>query len=205
MNFPFLASVVIFVIVLTRQLRRNSKLKTKQENDFWERERRADSVRRKPLDNLEYIHIPLEHLPVNRLPDNEKVHEYLEILHTLSEQNIVNLTGYSNTELKLEYGAPNLTVLTEYDQNYTILVRTLQQWADVLYREGLIEETCAVLEFALKTRTDVSKTYYTLAEIYTNRNESKRLHELTAIAESLKSVNRNAILRSLAEMQKQDS
>ena len=37
----------------------------------------------------------------------------------------MHLTGYTNTDLKLEYGAPNIKLLSAYDQRYTTLARTL--------------------------------------------------------------------------------
>ena len=53
-----------------------------------------------------------------------KVEDYKQIILTLKDLPIVNFTGISNTELKLRYGAPNIDLLTQYDQNYTLLVRT---------------------------------------------------------------------------------
>ena len=35
-------------------------------------------------------------------------------------------------DLKLEYGTANINDLSQYDQNYTLLVRTLQKWAEAL-------------------------------------------------------------------------
>ena len=58
---------------------------------------------------------------MDALPDNERAEEYRSLLTSLSTQPVVNLTGFTNTDLKLEYGTANITCLTEYDQNYTLL------------------------------------------------------------------------------------
>ena len=81
------------------------------------------------------------------LQDNPRIEDYRQIILSLKDQPIVNFTGLTNTELKLQYGAPNITLLTTYDQNYTLLVRTLQQWAQALYDGGFSKEACQLLEF----------------------------------------------------------
>ena len=199
MIIEILASLIIFSLVLSHTLKRRKREDTQTIQDFWARERQADSVRRKPLDNLEYITIPMDRMPTELLPDNAAVQEYLDILKTLSTQGIVNLTGYSNTDLKLEYGTANITILSEYDQNYTVLVRTLQQWADILLENGCTAEAETIMEFAIGTRTDVSRTYYKLADIYAVRLETEKIRSLVETAETLHSANKNAIVRTLQE------
>jgi tetratricopeptide (TPR) repeat protein len=195
----FFASCIIFFLVIGRIIRSNNRRSRKSEQDFWEREREANSVRRKPLDDLAYIIIPLEQLPVSILSEHETVRECLEIINSLAKQKIVNLTGYSNTDLKFMYGAPNITVLTEYDQNYTMLVRTLQKWAEALLEAGYISEARSILEFAVSIKTDVSKTYYVLAKIYSDCGEPHRIHDLAQTAETLNSAQKNTLIRNLKE------
>ena len=200
MKFPILASIIIFCLVINHANRRNSRLQKKQDDSFWERERQANATRRKSLDDLNYIRIPLEELPTELLPENEVVQGYVETLRGLAETNIVNLTGYTNTDLKLRYGAPNITLLTQYAQNYTILVSTLQLWADALLKEGLSEGAAKIMEFAVRTETDVSRTYYRLAEYYLSLGRPEELTVLKRAAEKLRSSNRDQILRHLESL-----
>lgn len=199
MRFPILASLIILIVVFSRLMRKNNRLREKEEMSFWEMEKKANSTRRKSLDGLDYIHIPLSGLPVDALPEDEVAADCVDILRSLSEQKIVNLTGFTNTELKLEYGAANISLLMQYDQNYTLLVSTLQKWADCLYAAGCFRAVQIVLEFAVSTHTDVSKTYYTLARIYDANGEPEKIKELISIAESLRSVSREPIVRKLRE------
>ncbi len=199
MSLALLASLIIFCMVIYRNINLQSKKKKQVEQSFWERERQSNSVRRKPLDDLEYITVPLDKFPIGLLRDNSTVAECIETLETLSGQHIVNFTGYSNTDLKLEYGTANITVLTEYDQNYTLLVRTLQKWADILLAEDYSNEAEVLMEFAIHTRTDISRTYYKLAEIYASRLETERIQNLIHIAETLRSSTKNVIVRTLQE------
>lgn len=199
MKLIILASLIIFSALLSNVLKRSRKARAAEEKAFWDREREANSVRRKPLDDLDYITIPLEQLPTNILPEDSVIAECLEILQSLSEQRIVNLTGYTNTDLKLEYGAANISLLSEYDQNYTLLARTLQKWADILLQNGFTNEAQTIMEYAITTHTDISHTYYKLAELYATHLETEKVNELILVAESLRCPHKDAIVRTLRE------
>ncbi len=200
MNLVFLASLIVFIIFLSIRIKRQNKIQQENEKSFWERERLANSVRRKPLDNLNYIHIPLETFPTHVLQEDETVLECVDLMESLTAQKIVNLTGYTNTDLKLEYGTANITVLTEYDQNYTLLIRTLQKWADTLIAAGYAGEAAILMEFAVSTQTDISRTYYQLAEYYVSQRESEKIQWLKDTAAGLRSSNRNIIMNHLKEL-----
>lgn len=199
MKLPVLASLIIIGLIVTYNSKRYIRKKEENDQHILDIERDANNVRRKSLDNLDYIHIPLERLPVEALPEDDTVKECLETLRTLNTCRIVNLTGYTNTELKFQYGTANITPLTEYDQNYTLLVCTLQKWADHLMEAGLKDEAEKVLEFAMDTNTDVSRSYYMLAEIYASHGKEDHIRDLIKRAEGLKSLNSKGIVRTLQE------
>lgn len=199
MKFYILASFIVFILIISHNLRKYRKMQNAAELGFWEKERLANETRRKPLDNLDYIKIPLEELPMHLMEEEEQVADCLRTINELSVLPILNLTGRTNTDLKLEYGTANITVLTEYDQSYTLLASTLQQWAALLYKAGHVEECRRVLEFAVSTRTDVCASYDMLADIYLQTGETARIQNLSETAETLNSLNRNVILRHLQE------
>ncbi|MBQ7933481.1 MAG: hypothetical protein IJ327_01655 [Lachnospiraceae bacterium] len=199
MKFPIFASFIIFVIVVKHAIKKQQNSKQNIEESFWDRERRSNSVRRKSLEDLDYIKIPLDELPLEVLTENPEVAQCIATIKELADTPIVNLTGYSNTDLKLEYGTANITQLSQYDQSYTLLVSTLQKWAEYLYQAGFMQETLQILEFALSTGTDVSKTYYLLAELYISRGEPDKITHLIEMAQELRSINRSSIVRTLQE------
>lgn len=199
MNLLILASLIVFSLTLAYMLKRTKRKEAEAEQSFWERERQANSVRRKSLEHLNYISIPLETLPTSLLRDDPTVAECVELLQNLSGESIVNLTGYSNTDLKLEYGTANITALSEYDQNYTLLVRTLQKWADILLEKNHPQAAETVMEFAVQTNTDVSRTYYKLAELYAVEGQRDKIQNLITTAQTLRSANKKAIVRTLQE------
>lgn len=199
MNFLIFASTLVFGFIIAIAVSRSNKTAAAQQQKYWQKEMAANNTRRKPLDDLDYIKLPMEIFPMDLLPDVPKVNDYRQIILSLSECPIVNFTGISNTDLKLRYGAPNIELLTSYDQNYTLLVRTVQQWAQALYDAGHMAEACQLLEFAVSTGTDVSGTYRLLCEIYHKQGTPDKIAGLLPIAESLNSAMKKPIVRILQE------
>jgi len=221
MKTLFLSSLISFCLLIFLLNKRHSKMEKSMKEAFWKREEEANHTRRKSLDNLPYITIPLEELPLAchitgdaaavrntgdaatvRNTDDAAANETIsgeckEILRSLSTRKIVNLTGYTNTDLKLSYGTANITCLTEYDQNYTLLVSTLQKWAEVLYRGGAKKECRQVLEYAVSIGTDVSHTYFLLADLYDEEGESDLKYNLIEKAYGLSSLSSKVIVRTL--------
>ncbi len=200
MRFPFFASFIVFCIWLGYELHKRRNIETKADNDFWQKEAKANNTRRKSLDTLDYIEIPFDQLPISTLSTDPVVSDCQNTLRELSLSPIVNLTGISNTDLKLQYGAPNIELLSQYDQRYTVLARTLQSWANALYEEGYANEARQILEFAMKTRTDVSASYKLLSAIYQEIGRADLIKDLIPIAESLNSPLKSHILQNLNEL-----
>ena len=209
MKFPFLATFILFIVLFNVRLRLASRKEEQQEEKFWDRELRSNSVRKKSLDTLEYVHLPYGLLPFGTAGDDENLQAIEDELTALKDLKIVNLTGITNTDLKLEYGTANITALTEYDQNYTTLVIALQKWGDALYTLGRFEDAASVLEFAVKTRTDITATYRLLIDMYKTKlglNEQeiqRKLDGLVPIANSLNSLSRSTILKLLEPAEKE--
>ncbi len=194
---PFLSSLIVLCILIAYKNRKYEKMEEKYKKDFWDLESKANTTRKKSLDNLDYVLIPFEKLPMEILRDNPKVSECHRLLTELSTQKIVNFTGLTNTDLKLAYGAANINCLSDYDQNYTLLVRTLQEWAELLYKSNYIEEAKTVLEFSISTCTDVSHSYYLLADIYDISGDAVKKDELIGTAEKINSPMSKVIVQTL--------
>jgi hypothetical protein len=164
-----------------------------------EQERQANAVRKKSLDDLEYITIPFDRLPFDLAGDNETLKSDEDAILAMKDSKVVNFTGISNTDLKLTYGAPNLPLLTEYDQNYTNLVKYLDSWGSHLVDEGYKTEARKVLEFAVECRTDLKSTYLLLADLYVENFEFDKMDHLIEVAGELNSLMKGPIVRSLKE------
>ncbi|MCM1262155.1 MAG: hypothetical protein NC313_05495 [Butyrivibrio sp.] len=199
MKFPFFASFIVFIVWLSYEIAKHNRIDADVNKEFWRKEHKAGKTPKQPLDMLDYITIPYESLPINTLPNDEQVAEYIETINSLSDSPIVNFTGITNTDLKLQYGTLNIDRLSRYDQNYTILARTLDRWASYLYKKGYIAEARDILEFAVSTKTDVSGSYKLLCQIYNEENTPEKIKALYPAAESVNSIMKNTIVRILQE------
>ena len=168
--------------------------------DFWNREDQANQIRRKDISNLPYITIPLEKFPIG-ISDDEELTDYENDLKTLASRKILNLSHQSNTDLKLAYGPANLPALSEYDQNYTTLLRNLVAYADCLIKNGFKAEAVPVLEFGISIDSDIRANYTLLAELYKEQGNASKIQELIDKAASLDSMMRSAILEQLHTLQ----
>lgn len=181
-------------------MHKDSKKMTGQQS-FLEREKEANTAPAQSLKDLDYITIPLDRLPFGVLTGHKEVEHMEYTIRNLAKdtRKIVNLTGITNTDLKLTYGAVNIVKLMEYDASYITLIKTLQEWADVLYEEGLYKEVVSLLEFSVSTKCDISETYHMLCDIYKNHlglSQSEAIGKIKALqpyAAELKSMNKDSI------------
>jgi len=200
MAFPFLGLFIIFLSVAAYYRKRATAQQKKVTEDFWNRENQANQIRRKDISNLPYITIPLEKFPIG-ISDDEELTDYENDLKTLASRKILNLSHQSNTDLKLAYGPANLPALSEYDQNYTTLLRNLVAYADCLIKNGFEAEAVPVLEFGISIDSDIRANYTLLAELYKEQGNASKIQELIDKAASLDSMMRSAILEQLHTLQ----
>lgn len=197
MNFIILASTLIVGLIISISNKKANTVQEKEETNFWTKEYKSNFVRKKPLDNLDYITIPEDILSMQPVNASAQTLSYLQDLNDMSSFKIVNLTGISNTDLKLTYGTANITVLSEYDNHYTQMVTILQKLAESLVASEDIEHAIRVLEFSISTGSDVSKTYYLLSELYKQIGTPEKNHFLIQHAEEIQSIMKDSILRNL--------
>jgi hypothetical protein len=189
--------IVIFFVAYFRK--KSTRDQQAVEDSFWERENLANNTRKQSLDDLSYITIPLEKFPIGIYKDPDlKAPETL--LTALSSKKIVNLDAFTNTDLKLQYGAANLDILTEYGENFDALCRALADYGEALYEDGHREEARTVLEFGIESGSDISRNYLTLGKIYREEELDSDFNELLSHARELISPMKDSIVHHLEAM-----
>lgn len=187
---------IILLSVFSFLRNRSSNSFQEKQDAFWEKERQANLSRRKDISNLDYIQIPLDTFPIGQFTDDTLAR--LETsLEDLSSRKILNLSGISNTDLKLEYGAANLPVLSEYDANFTTLARTISAYGSRLAELGHCQEAVRVLEFGIKCRTDVSTNYIILYKLYKECGETEKANELAETVRNSDMLLKDSILAQI--------
>ena len=106
---------ILILFLLQHNMKKNSKKEKINNETFWKR-------------------IP----DTLTCPDtqDERILKEWHTIEALKEKKILNLSGFTNTDLKLEYGVGNLTELTDYDNNYVTLSRSLARIAELLTEQG---------------------------------------------------------------------
>lgn len=198
MNLLIFASFMVFGTWLTIQLKKSRKLNEKAEKDFWEEEAMADSVRKKQLEDSDFVIFPFDKLPTEESFSPNPVPESLPLLMSLADKKMVNLNGISNTEVKKRFGVANLTVLTEYDTNYETFVKHIYLLCQHLYDIGRIEEALMLSEETILTGTDSLSHYKLIIQIYREQGNPAGIDWLKEKADGIHSLTRGAILRALS-------
>lgn len=176
---PILTVFIVFLVVLTYHIKKSDAAQAKIDDSFWEKERKANAVRKQDISKLEYLTIPLEKIPYRIHTETE------DAFFALAEKPMVNLTGISNTDLKLTYGTANLTPLSEYDANFMEMVILLPEYTAQLLDAGYEDTARMLLEFAVNSKADSSKIYRQLADIYRLHGENDKLDWLRSFCQQL--------------------
>ena len=198
MNLVIFASFTVFGIWLSYQLRKNSKLNEKASSDFWQEESMANSVRKKQLEESDFVLFPFDKLPAEESFSPEPVPDCFTVLKELSDKKMVNLNGISNTEVKKRFGVANLAILTEYDTNYEIFAKNIYLLCQHLYDIGRKEEALMLSEETILTGTDSLSHYKLIIQIYREQGNLAGISWLEEKAENIHSLTKGAILRALA-------
>lgn len=189
--FPFLTIFIVFCVILTYYIKKSDSSQQKVMDEFWEKERQSNAVRKKDISELNYITIPLDKLP-------EPLHTSTEEkFFALAEKPMLNLTGISNTDLKLTYGTANLEILSEYDNNFTEMVALLPVYAKELQHAGFPRTARTLLEFGIECNADSRKIYQMLAADYERSSEPDKMLWLRKQSEQLPSFTKTAVQKDL--------
>lgn len=193
---PIFSCIIIFCLWLRYELKKSSRQSESNRNSLFEREAKANSTRKKSISTLNYITISEKTILFLEINDN-KIKKYQNGFNNLIDKKIVNLSGMTNTDLKMEYGVGNFAVLCEADTNFNELVRLLHNYGKRLNELDYISESVEVLEYAISIGSDMSITYKLLTEIYIAKNMSDKIKSLIQSAEQLDSLTKNSILSHL--------
>ncbi len=191
---------MLIIAVITINRKRSDAKQADLNKTFLERENEANATRRQDISVLKYIKIP------ERLtdPENEVLKELcadeLKELKRLSDEKLLNLTIYSNTDLKLMYGPQNLDDLSLYDNNFTSFEVTVTSLARKCIDNDMEGEAIPYLEFAIAHKTTDSQIYVLLGNAYKNRGQLDKVQTLIDGLEGQEFLMKKTILEKLSQI-----
>ena len=195
--------IILIVIQLYLKKRYTFWLRTLKKN-YWEREQKANSTRKQDISSLNYIKWD-DALPaidnsltladiLNNSPEALKAYNNIQ---TLKTEPMLNLSEYSNTDLKLKYGVANLDTLTQYEDNYTSFIKSLSELGHILIEHKDISDATAFLEYAVRIGSDIRLTYTDLYSLYSEAENASKIRQLRQYASIIKSVNKDLIVSAI--------
>lgn len=194
----FFICFIVFIIWLRVKTKQGEKVSTWNEG-YWQKEYQSNFARKKDLDDLNYITVDLDRVPMDAdCPEEER--DLYEQLQKILEQPVINLSTMSNADLKLAYGIANFEKLSIYDQNYTRLIRTLNRLGNYCFDNGSMNRAKQILEYAIELGSDISSTYTTLANIYLQEDSIEKIQVLIDQIDQTDTFMKESIKTKLTEM-----
>ena len=190
--FVFLAIFIIFLLYINFLLHKNRRAQEDLEKAFWDREQAANLTRRKDISNLNYLTITSAEIPSNLSTDAQKA------LLALCGTDMINLSGMSNTDLKMEYGVANLDTLSACDERFSLFQTNAAVYAQELADAGDVSAARSLLELAVTHQADNSAVYTQLASMYQAAGETEKIQHLKELAGQLPALSQQIILSKLA-------
>lgn len=193
----FFLSFIVFVLWLRVKMNRTNSESNKDSDAFWEREEKANFARSKDISTLSYLKVSEAELPFSNSAEDEQ-ETYLEgEVKKFLNKKMINLSAFSNTELKEQYGIANLDTLSEYDQNFLLFIRNLSNWGCYLYEKNDLARAKQIMEYSISIESDISKVYTTLGHIYAAEGNLQKINDLITTVENSDAALKTSIVRQL--------
>ena len=196
MNFLPLTSILLAGLLINAGIRRANRIDDEKKRQYLAREKKASRTPSKNLDKIPWITVPSD-LPLNILQNDNRCRKLQEIIKKISAKKIADFSAYSSTDLKLEYGASNINMLTEADSNCIMLLRSLNELSEIYFKNDFCKEAVSLLQFAVDCGSDDPEHFEKLSSYYMEHDDLPALTALLRIAEELDSGRSERILKEL--------
>lgn len=195
----YLGCFFIFLVWLLYEQRKRQKVMKKASDNFWAREDEANRTRKKDISHLPQIQVEETELPVINT-DDESILYYIGQLKKIIKMPMMDLSEYTNTDLKLAYGVGNFKTLSDYDETFHNFLMDLSCLGRACSRAKLYDAAIQTYELAFRYGSTKLSDYEDLAGIYLAMDEPAKVSDLirqvetgnhprkTSVAESLKRI-----------------
>lgn len=189
---------LILCALIHYEIRKSSRKKEQMDDDFWEYESQSYFARPVDLSSVNYLKVPLESLPFLSDASGELL-ELQSQIRELAGQDMLNLNGLTNTEIRYRYGAKNYDYMAACDQKFLFFIRTLGKWGSLLYENNYRQDAVTVLEYAVSCGSDISQTYLLLAKLYAEEKQASKIEKLAKTYASLNTLMKDSTLQKLQQ------
>ena len=149
----------------------------KRSDNFWAREEAANHARKKDISHLPQIRVEETELPAIDT-DDESILYYIGQLKEIIKMPMMDLSEYTNTDLKLAYGVGNFKTLSDYDETFHNFLTDLSCLGRACTRAKLYDAAIQTYEMAFRYGSTKLSDYEDLAGIYLAMDEPGKVTAL---------------------------
>ena len=195
----FFICFIVFIIWFRVKMRKSNSSVSEESKSFWERENQANFARTRDISTLDYLSIKEGELPfATSFADlDEREADLEQRVRETANRKMINLSAYTNTDLKEQYGVANLEELSNCDQNFLLFIRALANWGTYLYEKEDYSRSRQIMEYSRLIGSDISSVYTTLGNIYAMEGNMAKVDELIAEIEQSDFSLKSSILKQL--------
>lgn len=194
----FFILFILFCGWLFYERKKSDRVASEKTKSFWERESEANMTTRKDTSDIVYISVDFDSLPFDESATGE-VEALQNAIKALKGQSIANLSEYTNTDLKLKYGVPNFSLLSQADENYNTLITSLTEWGKLLRAANQNESAEKVFLAAIRYGVVSGPVYTELSDIYAEQGETEKLRDLLSNVSTSGSITREGTLAHMRD------
>jgi len=183
MGFPTIfALFVIVALLFNYRLNKITRIERKAKVAYWETERDSLSVRRKDFAQEDYLRPDMTALTFPNLD----VKDYDLVLYeslkskilALSSKDMMNFSHLTNTEIRLQFGTANQTTIADNEANYNSYLKALADYGKFMNEQGELPEAIAALEECIRMKSEYSRHYLYLAQLFSTTKNEEAFHQL---------------------------
>jgi tetratricopeptide (TPR) repeat protein len=201
-NLPFPSLFVCFLIFIAWMHYEKHKATKKEQQEsekFWQREEEANHSKNKDISHLPMLEPDSARIPMPQT-DDENVCYYQKRVSNTVTLPMMNLSQYTNTDLKLAYGVGNFKTLSDYDENFNLFLMDLSNLAKAYRTCGLLDEAATVYCLCLEYGSDKATDYQALAGIYKELGKTDKLRDLIRRIQDSEHPRRESIAAALEKL-----
>lgn len=203
MAFPsFFIIFIIIIFVIQHHLHKSQRIEDANKREFWQKEERSLSIRRKEFTKENYIYPSLAVYHFDDLynlnpSDRMQFQQLAKDLIRLSKLEMMNFSTMTNSEIRLAFGTANQTIIQANEEHFDLFLKTLSKYGHLMLQNNYVEEATLAFEQCISLGSEYHDHYITLAEIYKNCHKKEAFNKLLKKASDIESINKNALIKKL--------
>ena len=196
----FIVCFVIFIAWTQYEMKKSSKKNQEIEDAFWAREEQANHAPKQDISSLPLLHFEESVIPVapdGTFSEEDDITGYINNLKALIKKPMIDLSEYTNTDLKLAYGIGNFKTLSDYDDNYNSFLLLMTNLARGYARRKMYDLAVKTYRSALECGSAKLADYTGLAESCIAMDNPSAVSDLIREVEAMDNPRKDGIIDAL--------